>query len=441
MGIIELFNNCNFLLYFGSFLFYGYYGNTYTQSILIYSFFNVCDFCNKNKRVIDFIDFVKKFSSFYKIVIIDGDDTKLKDTNDKDSKDSKDSKDNTITEIIAVVPKYEVKYLDSIRRLNKEWTFTEEETVAIINITENLFGVYKKQVQQKKRESINVVMNEINNLKLEILENENEDIDDIDYCEDEADDDFTTNKQKMAKIATLQIECNKLEKELVEDGVDVNHDELKIQSKKEATQTIINKKLDKIANNYVMESTPSGNVIMIYDKVKESFKYYSDNNIPYRFLEVVSRKYVKMFDCRPLYVDMEEELRLLDEKELKERELKEKELKDLKEREDKEPTKEKELKPIEPKNVFAKFKKYNKEAGTKISMAAAPPKNSIPNANFKNPIKMESPEKLILKDTANRYTYEGKFANFNFLKKVEKKVFNKKLGLSFADFKKMKQII
>ena len=93
-------------------------------------------------------------------------------------------------------------------------------------------------------------------------------------------------------------------------------------------------------------------------------------------------------------------------------------------------------KPIEQKkNVFAKFKSYNKDAGGKISMAA-PPKNSIPN---KSVTENKENEKVLLKERANRYTYEGKFANFNFLQKIERKVFNKKLGLSFADFKRIQQ--
>jgi len=94
-------------------------------------------------------------------------------------------------------------------------------------------------------------------------------------------------------------------------------------------------------------------------------------------------------------------------------------------------------KPIEVrKNVFAKFKSYNKDAGGKITMAA-PPKNSIPNKSVTSENKEN--EKILLKERANRYTYEGKFANFNFLQKIERKVFNKKLALSFADFKKLHQ--
>jgi hypothetical protein len=117
---------------------------------------------------------------------------------------------------------------------------------------------------------------------------------------------------------------------------------------------------------------------------------------------------------------------------------KEYELKKAKEAEEKLKAEEaaKNNKPSEQKkNVFAKFKSYNKDAGGKIS-TAAPPKNSIPN---KTTVETKEGEKVLLKERANRYTYEGKFANFNFLQKIERKVFNKKLGISFADFKKMKK--
>ena len=192
-------------------------------------------------------------------------------------------------------------------------------------------------------------------------------------------------------------------------------------------------RLDRVKNCYVIEKTPIGNVLMIYEKNRESFKYYSDSNIPYRYLEVVGRKYVKLFGCRPIFVDMEEELRLFEEKWDKEQEFKK-----IKQEEDKKRRDEavKNNQSVEvKKNVFAKFKSYNKDAGGKISMAA-PPKNSIPNKNVNE---NKENEKIILKERANRYTYEGKFANFNFLQKIERKVFNKKLGLSFSDFKKMKK--
>ena len=126
----------------------------------------------------------------------------------------------------------------------------------------------------------------------------------------------------------------------------------------------------------------------------ESFKYYSDSTIPYRYLEVVARKYVKLFNCRPIFVDMEEELKLFEEKCEKEQEQKR-----LKEEQDnliiEEAAKNNIVAPVEQKkkNIFAKFKSYNKDAGGKISMAA-PPKNSIPN----NLTESKEDEKIMLKE-------------------------------------------
>jgi hypothetical protein len=45
---------------------------------------------------------------------------------------------------------------------------------------------------------------------------------------------------------------------------------------------------------------------------------------------------------------------------------------------------------------------------------------------------------MILKERANRYSYQGKMVNFSFLKKVDRKVVDKTYALSFAEFKKMK---
>jgi hypothetical protein len=88
------------------------------------------------------------------------------------------------------------------------------------------------------------------------------------------------------------------------------------------------------------------------------------------------------------------------------------------------------------KSVFAKFKSYNKDNGVSKSMVA-PPKNSIPNKSL---TKEQENEKILLKERANRYTYEGKISNFNFLKKVERKIVDKKYSLTFSDFKKMQKI-
>lgn len=327
-------------------------------------------------------------------------------------------------------PKYEDKYLEDIRKLSKDWILTEEENNELPSIINDFYNQYIETRQNRIKE----ITGEIINLEKDILQDRETEcyVEIEDEDGDRVMDEYTLeerNNDRRDKIKELQEEASKIIKEIeTEQGIN----ELKTQSEIQAKQYIINKRLDKLKNCYVIEKTPIGNVLMIYEKDRESFKYYSDCNIPYRYLEVVGRKYVKLFGCRPIFIDMEEELRLFEEKWDKEQELKK-----IKEEEDRKKVEEaSKSQKIEPKkNVFAKFKSYNKDAGGKISMAA-PPKNSIPN---KSVGENKDNDRILLKERANRYTYEGKFANFNFLQKIDRKVFNKKLGLSFADFKKMKK--
>lgn len=211
------------------------------------------------------------------------------------------------------------------------------------------------------------------------------------------------------------------------------------------------KELEKILENYknniIIEKTPLGNVAMYYDSISETFTYYSDNAIPYRFLEVVARKYVINYNCKQLYIDMEQELekKQLIDKELKDKKLKEmKEMKELKEIEFDKTDKSVKFEnnnidnsnsnKSEKKSVFTKFKSYNKEAGSGRVNSAPPPKNSIPS----NPVKTNSnnSEECLLKDEANRYLCKGRFSNFNILQKVDRKKIDKKYALNFAEFKK-----
>jgi len=183
-------------------------------------------------------------------------------------------------------------------------------------------------------------------------------------------------------------------------------------------------------NNILIEKTPIGNVAMFYDSVSETFTYYSDNAIPYRFLEVVARRYVLLHNCIELYIDMEEEL---EKKKLLDKQLKDKKLEEIECNQNHSQNQNTNSDKLEKKSVFAKFKSYNKEAGSGRVNSAPPPKNSIPsNNNFKS-----NTEPCILKEEANRYLCKGRFSNFNILQKVDRKKIDKKYALNFADFKKM----
>ena len=163
---------------------------------------------------------------------------------------------------------------------------------------------------------------------------------------------------------------------------------------------------------------------MRYNNKRETFEYFSDCSIPYRYLETACRKYVITYKCRPLYIDMGAELKEYEQKLVD----KENEQKEQKKEDEKNKEKDKEVKK---KSVFAKFKSYNTEAGTGRVNTGAPPKNNIQNTNTNS-----RNEKVILKENANRYSYQGKINNFNILIKVDKKLVNKKYKMSFADFKK-----
>jgi hypothetical protein len=162
---------------------------------------------------------------------------------------------------------------------------------------------------------------------------------------------------------------------------------------------------------------------MTFDLERNAFNYYSDTTIPYRYLEPVGRKFVKQFECVQLFVDMETELKLAEDKWEKERAEKEEKDKFVKEN----------ALTEHKKNVFTKFKSYNKDTGNKNIMAAPKTNNIHPNLVIEEKDNL----KALVKEQANRYTHRGKFVNFSFLQKVERKKVDKKFGTTFSDFKKL----
>jgi hypothetical protein len=71
---------------------------------------------------------------------------------------------------------------------------------------------------------------------------------------------------------------------------------------KQARDVLVARRLEQLRRCYTEEATPRGSVVMHYDSAKESFAYFSDRSIPFRMLEVVARKYVSDYQCKPLFV-------------------------------------------------------------------------------------------------------------------------------------------
>jgi hypothetical protein len=67
----------------------------------------------------------------------------------------------------------------------------------------------------------------------------------------------------------------------------------------------------------VEEITPDGKVILKYDEATTTFLYWSEKTIKYKYLEVAARKYVILFDCKDVYVNIFRELwKVLQKKEI-----------------------------------------------------------------------------------------------------------------------------
>ena len=189
-------------------------------------------------------------------------------------------------------------------------------------------------------------------------------------------------------------------------------------------------------NNILFENTPNGNVLMFYDSNRTSFIYYADTAIPYRYLETVARKYVTTYFCLHIYVDMKKEIeeaakKIHDKKEELERiELEKIEL-EKQERENKEQKDDRKDRTEERKNVFAKLKNYNTGSNTVVKGT----KLAETNPNRSAVSTVTSTKEYILKENANRFSYEGKIVNYSLLNKPKRQ----KVEFSFADFKKMQK--
>ena len=332
--------------------------------------------------------------------------------------------------------KFEDKYLEKFKAFPNEFCFSLEEMGEEQNEYERIKSLTEKSKSdiileiQGKLFKINEIQengNITNDTDKHYTENINnfgksQLIEYFDLQEDDDDIDFEELYTDLMK------EKDNLEKDLkeAEDKI-ITDDEFKEMARKYT----VNKKLDKFTDNYILESTPLGNIYMRYNNSKGSFEYFSNNTIPYRYLEPVGRKYVMIYWCKPIFIDLQEELKRAEIKyddEMKKRDVEEKRRQeDIKNN------------PNNLKSVMARMKSYNKDTNNYDTKN----KSSVKNRSLPPQIKAtvqnisQNSEKRLLKENANRYTWEGRLTGFCPLKKIDKKVVNKQLSMTYADFKKL----
>lgn len=182
----------------------------------------------------------------------------------------------------------------------------------------------------------------------------------------------------------------------------------------QAQKLMIEKKLNNLMNNYIIEYTPVGNVVMRYNHHDQTFDYFSNNSIPYRYLETIGRKYVMTYQCKNIFIDMETEVENANK------------LNEENKNSSKSTTSHKII-----KNPVSSITQINKKNQMTNKHA---PENRNNSTTVVNPINNID---IVVKNS-NRYTWKGRFADFKILKTVKKEIINKNLKLSFKDFKNKK---
>ena len=151
------------------------------------------------------------------------------------------------------------------------------------------------------------------------------------------------------------------------------------------THDLSEEKLNNLKHSIVFENTPMGHVVMYYNHPTNSFFYYCDRkDVPYKYLDTVARKYIKMFNCKMIYIHMSDELENSKNK-----------LKEFKELEEKK--KDEKKKQVEKKDVFVKLKNYNVKS--------------------EKPIKDED---YLIKQNINNFKWSGFLKDYSFLQQNKK---------------------
>lgn len=156
-------------------------------------------------------------------------------------------------------------------------------------------------------------------------------------------------------------------------------------------------------NTSVLENTPNGVVIMLYNSEREGFEYWSDTkNIKFDYLETVARKFVIMNFCTNLYVDRYE---------------------NIKKQQDEFDSSLETGNPKEEEND-----KEDESIKDSVFITKKPKKKK----------KKKIDRNKIVAKKSNKYLYIGKINEFEWIRKSEEKRVSKEV--SFASFKAMSKI-
>jgi len=182
------------------------------------------------------------------------------------------------------LPHKKEKKLENVIKNNISYEDKYNELFVKLNsIDEN--SISSEKIQQKVSLLTNSYYRDLYLLQEEYSE--------ITYINDDDSDDNDFSDEEVAKTLSQKI-CN-LQLLLK------NEEQIKNNALNQCLNDVKENLMNSLQNNFILENTPIGNVVMVYNLKKEGFSYYSDKSISNKYLESVCKKYCIQFNCKILF--------------------------------------------------------------------------------------------------------------------------------------------
>ena len=162
----------------------------------------------------------------------------------------------------------------------------------------------------------------------------------------------------------------------------------------------------------LIENTPRGNIMMYYNSFKRGFAYYSDQQgVPYVILNTMAMKYVRVFQCRDLFMD--DKVTPEDSPSPFIQIYKDDEKNAMKLKIEETPAEQRIDRDMLKSGPFAKLKKYNMMSEENNHKQAANMKEILDK-----PTKQISSNNGLIENNINRFLYMGKLTNSSVLQRT-----------------------
>jgi hypothetical protein len=181
-----------------------------------------------------------------------------------------------IEQVVEKIIPYEEKY-------NKQ--FDDLKSYDECDIPSEILNQKIASLKDKYNHDLHKLKEEYSEMMSYYYNSNNESDDDDDIYDDEY---YTLLKHKIIKLQSLL----------------KNENQIKTNALQDCLTDIKSSLMNSLQNNFILENTPIGNVVMVYNCKKEGFSYYSDKSISNKYLESVCKKYCIQFKCKMLFNDV-----------------------------------------------------------------------------------------------------------------------------------------